>query len=100
MPSFPCSVLVQLGGLILNRFANDQSVKELMLEQPAKADKLGKEIEYFVVDAQMLVPQKIISLQMDCIIHQNIGIDGESRMDSEPFGKTMKFSVKRQRNST
>jgi hypothetical protein len=84
--------LLDQAGPTLNQSQHDGSVKALLLEQAGKADGLGKEIEYLVIDAHMLVPEKVIGLLMDFVSNQNIGGGGElSRLDRESYWKNDKI---------
>ncbi len=78
--------LLDQAGPTLNRSKHDSSVKDLLLEQAKKADLLAKEIEYLVLDAHMLVPEKILRLLMDFVSFQNFGAGGKlSQVDDESF---------------
>ncbi|TCD00269.1 hypothetical protein EZ449_20970 [Pedobacter frigidisoli] len=80
--------LLDVAGPTLNQSQHDHSVRELLLEQAEKANRLGQEIEYLVIDAHMLVPGKIISQLMDFVTTQNMGGTGElSKMDRVSYWK-------------
>lgn len=79
--------LLDVAGPTLNQSQRDPSVKEQLLEQAAKADHLGKEIEYLVIDAHMLVPEKIIKQLMEFVTTQNMGGSDISGTTNERYWK-------------
>lgn len=78
--------MLDIAGPTLNRSQSDASVKDQLIAQAEKADRIGKEIEYLVIDAHMLVPEKIIKLLMEFVTNQNVGVGSElSKLSVKSF---------------
>jgi len=79
--------LLDKAGPILNRAETDAKAAEELKIQAERFDKIGLEIEYLVIDAHMLVPEKVVTLLLDFVRTQNLGSGYLSSSNTKTFWK-------------